>query len=115
MTGVCPPDGTKHGVIHLSFNVLLVCLLVQWRNLPVSTQISQSRSACPSLQQHEVGPPVAGRMTWGHSTTVKNACSLLNTHLVHTASQRLQGLWFPPRGAVPFYAALTKKMHAEVS
>lgn len=58
---------------------------------------------------HEVGPPVTGMVTWGHSTALRNAGSLSDTHLVHPASQRLQGLWIPPRGDSPVLCYVNKE------
>lgn len=62
-----------------------------------------------SSQWHEVGPPVTDTMTWGHPTALKNVYSLLNTRLVHTASQHLQGLWISPRGDSPVLCCINKE------
>lgn len=98
-----------------SYNMLLVCLLVQWHNPPVSTPISQSHSACPPssgmrlrhLSQvwwHAVIPPPVNMrvLCW--------ICTQIT--LLLSVSKDCGSL---QEGTVPFLAALTKKMHAQVS
>lgn len=96
---MCLPNGTKHAIIQLSFIQYVIGLPVGTMAQSTCQYANITESFClPSLQWHEVAPPVTGMMTCGHSTTLKHACSLLNMHPGHTASQRLQGLWIPPRG-----------------
>lgn len=91
------------------YHLLLVCLLVQWHDSPLSTQISWSCSACPSYIRHKVEPPATRMMRWDHSTTFKNTSSLLYTNPIHNTSQHLQRLWIPPRGSSPVLCCINKE------
>lgn len=98
-----------------SYNMLLFCLLVQWHNPPVSTPISQSHSACPTYSGVRLGHL---SQVWWHAVIPPplNMCVLCwictQVTLLLSVSKDCGSL---QEGTVPFLAALTKKMHAQVS
>lgn len=93
----------------------LICLLVQWHDPPVSTQISQSRSAYPPYNGMRLGHL---SQVWWHGvipppSKMRVLCWIRTWFtLLFGISKDCGSL---QEGTVLFFAALTKKMCARVS